>query len=95
MDNKHDCCVCGTPLSYLDKTIEMECFLCKNLFSSNARCEKGHFVCDFCHGISANELIKKYTILSKVKDSTEIALTLMEDKRLVPIFSRRPKSWKD
>ena len=82
MNYKRDCAFCGTPLIYLDGSVDMECFLCKNRYQSNARCENGHFICDICHTSSAKEIIKKYTVSSNEKDPIEIALTLMKNKKI-------------
>ena len=82
MDHKRDCTVCGAQLIYMNEATERECFFCKSRFSSNTLCENGHFVCDLCHGLSAKGFIKRYTISSEEKDPIQIALTLMNDKRV-------------
>lgn len=45
----NECIICGAPLSYLTRPIEMECAICHKRELSNVCCEKGHFVCDECH----------------------------------------------
>ena len=44
-----ECLICGAPLEYLHAKVSMTCTLCGRSFPSNARCIKGHYVCDECH----------------------------------------------
>ena len=44
-----ECLICGAPLNYLEKDIEMECALCHKKESSKTACQKGHYVCNECH----------------------------------------------
>ena len=44
-----ECLICKAPLVYLDKEELLECAICHKSFAANARCEKGHYVCDACH----------------------------------------------
>lgn len=46
---KDECLICGAPLEYLDTEKEMECVLCHKKEPSNARCQKGHYICNECH----------------------------------------------
>ena len=44
-----ECLICSAPLEYLHAKVSMTCTLCGRSFPSNARCIKGHYVCDECH----------------------------------------------
>ncbi len=52
---KDECLICGAPLEYLNKEVEMECAVCHKKEHSKTRCAKGHYVCNDCHtrGIDA------------------------------------------
>lgn len=54
---KDECLICGAPLEYPESEIEMECALCRKKEMSNARCEKGHFVCNECHSKGVDTVI--------------------------------------
>ena len=43
------CMVCSAPLVYGDQPQEIMCHYCMQVFSADANCEAGHFVCDACH----------------------------------------------
>ena len=43
------CMVCGTPIVYLPQDLQCRCAFCHRSFSTNSRCENGHYVCDACH----------------------------------------------
>ncbi|MCD7994653.1 MAG: DUF5714 domain-containing protein [Clostridia bacterium] len=63
-EQKTGCLVCGASLEYLQSQIEMECTCCHKKFMSNARCVKGHFICDSCHeqmGLRVIEDICRHT----------------------------------
>jgi hypothetical protein len=82
MDNKSGCIVCGRELRYLDGPEELRCELCGATFLANAKCVDGHFVCDACHGLPANDLIEAYTIRNTSKDPLGMAITLMRSPAL-------------
>jgi hypothetical protein len=46
------------------------------------RCIGGHFVCDRCHSLAANDLIEQYCLHTGQTDSLEIAVTLMKNPAL-------------
>jgi len=81
-DYKTNCLVCGSELVYSTKTDKAECYYCKKIYDSNVKCAKGHFICDNCHSLSANELIKQFCINSQSEDPIEIALTLMRNPQV-------------
>jgi hypothetical protein len=51
-------------------------------YRSNVQCKIGHFVCDKCHSLSANDLIENLCISSKSKDPMELATILMNSSKL-------------
>jgi hypothetical protein len=77
MKQKSGCLICGAELVYSDTSRELTCFYCGEKFQSNASCRNGHFVCDHCHGHSANDLIERYCTKSKAIDPLTMALELM------------------
>lgn len=82
MEHKVDCAVCGSELVYESESHHRKCFYCTGTSISTVRCSKGHFVCDACHSLSANELISRFCIASESEDPLEMALTLMRDRRI-------------
>ncbi len=46
---KDECLICGAPLMYLEKDVEIECALCHKKQQSKTMCKQGHYVCDSCH----------------------------------------------
>lgn len=55
--NANECLICGATLEYLEQPVEMECHICHKRFVSNARCSKGHFVCDECHTNGIDQIV--------------------------------------
>ncbi|NDY42917.1 methyltransferase domain-containing protein [Dissulfurirhabdus thermomarina] len=51
------CMVCGAPLAYRPRSAEAACFYCGRTLATSAACERGHFVCDACHGTDAPEVV--------------------------------------
>ncbi len=78
MEHRSGCAFCGRELRYLERSEEMRCIFCDNLFSSQAKCVNNHFVCDKCHALSANDLIERFTIASTSTDPLDTAITLMK-----------------
>ena len=76
---KTGCLVCGKELVYFDETKKVECFYCGSIFDSNVECADGHFICDRCHSISANDLIETICIKNENKNPIELATDLMKN----------------
>src|SRR4029078_7446047 len=74
---KSHCLLCGSPLIYLTEAQGFTCELCGNYLKSEARCEKGHYICDPCHSASANDLIEQVCIHSESTNPVEMAISLM------------------
>ncbi len=79
VDHRTGCLICGEELVYEEELDPLECFYCKQVYDSNAKCKNGHFVCDKCHSLPAMDLIESYCIASKSEDPLELALTLMRN----------------
>ena len=77
VDHKTGCLICGEELVYTKEPDTLECFYCRQVYDSNAKCKNGHYVCDGCHSSPAVDLIENYCITSKSEDPLELALTLM------------------
>ncbi|MDU9376937.1 hypothetical protein McpSp1_15780 [Methanocorpusculaceae archaeon Sp1] len=71
------CLVCGAPLHYRDTAEEMTCSVCGRKFSSNARCENGHFVCDACHASPAISAIRSICLETQSKNPFTVATAMM------------------
>ena len=66
--HRAQCMVCGSPLSYLATEAELLCVYCQQPFPAFSCCEKGHYVCDACHGADALEVIRKICLHSSETD---------------------------
>ena len=49
---------------------------------SNAQCADGHFVCDRCHSLSANDLVEETCINSGSRDPLELARIIMNSDKV-------------
>ncbi len=78
MNHKNGCLFCGKELIYKDIDEELNCFFCHNIFYSNVKCIDGHYICDRCHSLSANELIQEYCIASQSTNPLNLAIELMK-----------------
>ncbi|MHA1301544.1 MAG: DUF5714 domain-containing protein [Candidatus Helarchaeota archaeon] len=81
-DHKANCIVCGNELVYLDESEEMECYICKKNYLSNAECVNGHYICDKCHSLSAYELIINFCFNTKIEDPLELAIILIRNPQI-------------
>lgn len=77
--NEGACLICGEPLRYFEKAVEMECAICHKRELSYASCEDGHFVCDECHAEKGIEVIMEGCKRSGSRDPIGIMQDLMED----------------
>jgi len=82
MCHKVNCLVCGAELEYEEKYSKLRCFFCREEYESNVKCIEGHFVCDECHSLPANEVISHFCINSKSKDPIELAVSLMKNPKV-------------
>lgn len=79
---KENCMVCGGPLEYLEKAVNVVCNYCGKEETGYVRCPKGHYVCDKCHGKGALEMIKDITLTTEEKDPLSIAELLMAHPKI-------------
>lgn len=77
MDHQSGCCICGEDLIYKNENETLTCFYCAGEFTSSVTCENGHYVCDQCHSLSANNLIEQYCLNSKSENPISLALNVM------------------
>jgi hypothetical protein len=82
MSHKINCLVCGAELKYENDYRRMKCTLCGQEYDANVACVNGHFVCDACHSLPANDFIAWFCIASNSKNPIEQAITLMKDSRV-------------
>jgi hypothetical protein len=82
MGFKVGCLICGEELEYLEEVEYMTCSLCGLVSESNVRCMGGHYVCDSCHSLPANDLIREHCTSSSSTDPLEMALEIMRDPRV-------------
>jgi len=77
MDQKRGCMVCGRGLIYLDAPEELVCSSCGCVQVTSVSCPEGHFVCDECHRLTAEDFIGKACLSTKIADPLELAMLLM------------------
>lgn len=74
--HRSGCAVCGEPLLYKNTFETFKCYYCDAEVESNVRCSAGHFICDDCHRIDANDFIAasclKYEGVNPIDLSNEI-----------------------
>lgn len=75
---KNDCLICGEELIYNDIARPMECSFCGEISETRTKCSKGHFICDRCHSLGANDFIEEYCINSISKDPLGMASDIMK-----------------
>ncbi|MFA6361973.1 DUF5714 domain-containing protein [Methanoregula sp.] len=78
-DYRTGCMVCGKPLRYLETTEKHECAYCHEVRPTNTLCTDGHFVCDRCHQLGADDAIEQYCTKTTETDPVRMAITLMQN----------------
>ena len=73
---KDECLICGAPLKYIEKDVQVECFICHKKEKSKTVCEKGHYVCNECHTQGLDSIIA-VCLSIKSKDPIFIIRKLM------------------
>jgi hypothetical protein len=79
---KADCVACGAELVYQNELADMACIYCGGVFQGNVKCANGHYVCDNCHSMPAEELIERASIAYKELNPLDLAVMLMGDSRI-------------
>ena len=82
VSQRSGCLVCGEALEYFGTDQIQTCHYCGQTMPANARCAKGHFVCDLCHSSDAVDIVKQVCLHSREKD----AVALMQAIRSHPHF---------
>ena len=71
------CLICGKPLVYSQAAYEAVCCGCGRVFTTNAGCEDGHFVCDACHAAESMPVIYYHCTNTDSRDPYAIANEIM------------------
>jgi len=82
MEHKNNCMICGEELEYFVEARRLECALCGGVFSTNAACKAGHYVCDGCHGMEAGRLIVSICAATPLKNPIAIMQHIMEQPQV-------------
>ncbi|WP_457575031.1 DUF5714 domain-containing protein [Desulfolithobacter sp.] len=69
--------ICGAPLRYLDKPVEVTCHYCGRQDKGYIACPDGHFVCEQCHNRDAMEVIEEIINTTSSTDPQQIAMEAM------------------
>jgi hypothetical protein len=77
--HRSGCLICGDELVYLDQPESCACAICGKVQETSARCRKGHFICDRCHALPAEDLIEEFCIHTEETDPVSMAITLMNN----------------
>ena len=75
---KDECLICGAPLEYMEKGVEMECEICHKKEMTRTKCANGHFVCSSCHESGIDAVISA-CMQEKSRNPIEIMDRLMND----------------
>jgi hypothetical protein len=73
------CLICGKPIVYSQTAHEAKCSGCGQVFTTNAKCEDGHFICDDCHSSKSLPIIYHYCSNTDKRDPYAIANELMQN----------------
>lgn len=82
LDMKSGCLVCGSDLVYLDAPEDLACSFCGKVQATAARCTEGHYICDDCHRLPAEDLIETTCLGTNVADPLLLAISLMRQPAL-------------
>lgn len=77
--HRSGCAVCGKPLIYHTVFRKAQCYCCEKEKETDVICEDGHFVCDECHRIDANDLIFKESLAFRGTDPLYFVNKIMEN----------------
>jgi hypothetical protein len=76
---KSGCLICGSAIIYIPDSETLLCSICNIESQTEAKCEEGHFVCNSCHGMSANDWIEQVCLDSPSMDPMKLADELMKN----------------
>ncbi len=80
--SKSGCLVCGASITYANSQQKHECAYCREMFSSLAACENGHFVCDDCHTKPGEGVITRECLQHQGTDPIALANAIMHDSAI-------------
>ncbi|WP_462280004.1 DUF5714 domain-containing protein [Salinivirga cyanobacteriivorans] len=78
--HKSGCAVCGKPLTYSTSFEKHKCYYCEKDIETDIFCDNGHFVCDACHRVDANDLIQSECLNYKGTNPLVFVNRIMENK---------------
>ena len=73
------CLICGEELVYSQKNELAYCYYCGTKQETNTHCINGHYVCDRCHSLQANDLIEQFCTTTSISNPIELANILMRN----------------
>ncbi len=79
MPERTGCLICGKDIEYLVTPELLRCEYCGKEYEAESRCRGGHYVCDACHRLSAEDLIERFCRNTKLTDPLEMAQILMRN----------------
>jgi len=82
MEHRSGCLVCSKELRYLDEMRELTCHYCNEVFSADAMCVDGHYVCDGCHSLPANDIIEQTCKRTQEINPVKLAIELMRSHKV-------------
>ncbi len=74
---KTGCLVCAAPLHYHHLPRRVVCYFCAATCETSETCEKGHYICNRCHCLPANDLIERLCLAGNHTDPLALANGLM------------------
>jgi hypothetical protein len=77
--HRSGCLICGDELIYLDQPETCTCAICGKVRETTARCRAGHFICDQCHALPADDLIEEFCSNTDGTDPMSMAIVLMNN----------------
>lgn len=75
---KSGCAFCGKEIVYSGSPRELPCVFCGRVFTTEAACVEGHFVCDACHSLPAGDATERLAVTSASINPLGMAVTLMK-----------------
>lgn len=76
--HRSGCEICNAPLVYNEGVKKIPCYYCEKEFDTDVYCAKGHYVCDECNRVDANNLIVKECLKYKGLNPIVFANDLLE-----------------
>jgi len=77
MKSPENCGVCGKPLVYASKSVDLRCDYCGLESASMIYCPDGHYVCDACHKRAAIGVLRQVLACNRSTEPAEILEKVM------------------